>query len=67
MRGEQQKLRNLNQASEQLGLSSWTLRRWAYDGKIASAKLGTRLMIPQSEIDRIVEESMRPRLTESAA
>lgn len=56
------KLRNLTSASDQTGLSPWTIRRWAYTGKIASHKLGTRLMIPQSEIDRLITESERPRL-----
>ncbi len=58
----QRKLRNLTSASDQTGLSPWTLRRWAYAGRISSHKLGTRLMIPQSEIDRLITESERPRL-----
>ena len=59
-------LRNLTQSAEQTGLSPWTLRRWAYDGKIASHKLGTRLMIPQSELDRLISESFRPRFRRRA-
>lgn len=56
-------LRSLTAASEQTGLSPWTWRRWAYDGKVTSHKVGTRLLIPQSEIDRVIRESCRPRLT----
>lgn len=44
------------------GVSRWTWRRWAYDGKVASVKLGKRLLIPSAEISRLVEENTRPRL-----
>jgi hypothetical protein len=37
-------------------------RLWAYRGKVASAKLGSRLMIPTSELDRIIAENLRPAL-----
>jgi len=46
------------------GISKWTWRRWSYDGKIASVKLGKRLLIPVSEIERLVTENTRPRLPE---
>lgn len=44
------------------GVSRWTWRRWAYDGKVSSVKLGKRLLIPSSEITRLVSENTRPRL-----
>jgi hypothetical protein len=47
------------------GLSVWTWRRWAYDGKIASVKAGKRLLIPASEVERILNEGLRPALTPS--
>jgi len=47
------------------GLSPWTWRRWAYDGKIASAKAGKRLLIPKSEVDRVMKEGLRPALEAS--
>ena len=46
------------------GVSRWTWRRWAYDGKIASVKLGKRLVIPATEIERLVSENTRPALEE---
>jgi len=46
------------------GVSRWTWRRWAYDGKVASVKLGKRLLIPRAEIARLVSENLRPRLAE---
>lgn len=44
------------------GLSPWTLRAWAYKGKVASHKMGTRLMFDRAELDRVISESERPRL-----
>lgn len=44
------------------GRSKWSWRRDAYSGKIASVKLGARLLIPVSEIRRLVAEGMRPRI-----
>ena len=48
-------------AAERLGISVWTLRKKAYTGDIASVKIGVKLLIPGSEIERIIRESMRPR------
>lgn len=44
------------------GLSHWTIRAWAAKGKIASHKLGRRLMFDTVELDRFVQESARPRV-----
>lgn len=49
-----------------MGISVWTARQWAYSGKIASHKLGTKLSIPVAEIDRILEETERPALQHGA-
>jgi excisionase family DNA binding protein len=43
------------------GISQWTWRRWAYDGKITSVKLGRRLMVPMAELERCLAEGTRPR------
>ncbi len=48
------------------GVSRWTWRRWAYSGRVASVKLGKRLLIPVSEISRLVAENTRPRLDAAA-
>jgi len=42
------------------GRSRWTWRRDAYAGKVASVKLGRRLLIPMSEIRRVMAEGYRP-------
>jgi hypothetical protein len=57
---------SVQEAGRLTGLSPWTWRAWAYRGKVASVKLGTtqraRLLIPLSEIDRVIKDSLRPRL-----
>jgi excisionase family DNA binding protein len=50
------------EAESLTGVSRWTWRRWCYDGKVASVKLGKRLLIPVSEIRRILAEGTRPRV-----
>jgi hypothetical protein len=42
------------------GISQWTWRQYAYRGKIASSKLGTRLLIPVKEIRRVLAAGYRP-------
>ena len=44
------------------GRSRWSWRRDAYEGKIASVKLGAKLLIPIAEIRRVIAENTRPRL-----
>lgn len=43
------------------GLSRWTWRRMAYDRKVSSVKIGSRLLIPMSEIRRVMDGGLRPR------
>ena len=50
----------VQEAERLTGISKWTWRRWAYDGRVASVKLGTRLLIPRAEITRLVAENTRP-------
>ncbi len=60
-------LLSIKAAADALGLSVWTLRSWAYSGKVSSHKLGSRLLVSQAEIDRILTESERPRLESANA
>jgi excisionase family DNA binding protein len=51
------------QAAETVtGISRWTWRRWAYKGRVESAKVGARLLIPRAEINRLMTESTRARI-----
>lgn len=49
-------------AETMTGRSRWSWRRDAYEGRIASVKLGAKLLIPISEIRRVLAEGTRPRL-----
>jgi hypothetical protein len=44
------------------GRSRWSWRRDAYEGKIASVKLGAKLLIPIAEIRKVMADNTRPRL-----
>jgi len=55
-------LLSVDKAEEIYGVSRWTFRRWAYSGKISSVKMGRRLLIPVSEIERLIETGTRPAL-----
>ena len=61
--GQHRLLRSVDEAAGQSGLSTWYWRKKSYRGEVISHKIGTRLLIPQSEIDRIIAESERPRIS----
>lgn len=53
------RLVRLAEASIQLNVSYWALRDWCRAGKIRHHRIGKRLlMVPQSEIDRVLRESV---------
>jgi excisionase family DNA binding protein len=54
-------LHPVKDAARRLGISVWTMRKKAYDGDIASVKIGVKLLIPESELERMIREGMRPR------
>jgi excisionase family DNA binding protein len=69
LREAQEKLKQqflgVKEAEQLTGISRWTWRKWAYDGRVASVKLGKRLLIPLKDIERLVEENTRPRLSDA--
>jgi hypothetical protein len=52
-------------AEAMTGRSRWSWRRDAYDGRISSVKLGSKLLIPVAEIRRVIAEGTRPRLNDT--
>lgn len=44
------------------GISRWTWRDYAREGKVDTCKVGTRLLIPLREIRRVLAEGYRPRV-----
>jgi hypothetical protein len=49
-------------AEAMTGRSRWSWRRDCYSGAVASVKIGRRLLVPISEVRRVIAESTRPRL-----
>jgi excisionase family DNA binding protein len=55
----------IKNAAQVLGVSVWCLRSWAYSGRVAHHKVGKLVMIHRDEIDRLIQESERPRTEDS--
>ena len=53
---------SVDQAEIMTGVSKWTWRSYAYQGKVESCKVGSRLLIPIAEIRRVIAEGRRPRI-----
>lgn len=51
----------VDEAQALTGISKWTWRVAAYQGRVESCKIGNRLLIPLSEIRRLIREGTRPR------
>jgi hypothetical protein len=49
--------------SRQLGISIWTGRKMCYSGVVASNKIGRKLLIPSTEVDRLIGETLRPAVS----
>jgi excisionase family DNA binding protein len=62
--GNEALLLSLRDAATRLGLKEVTVRTWARRRKIASVRLGRRLLIPAAEIARLIEDFTTPRLRE---
>lgn len=58
----ERKFLSVNECEIVSGLSRWTWRRYCYMGRVASVKVGPRLLIPIEEVDRIMQAGLRPAL-----
>jgi helix-turn-helix protein len=57
---------SVDEAEILTGISRWTWRDYAREGKIDSTKVGARVLVPLREIRRLLEESYRPRIPQKA-
>ena len=62
IRGIEPELLGVVEAERMTGRSRWSWRRDCYSGAITSVKIGRRLLVPISEIRRVIAENTRPRL-----
>jgi excisionase family DNA binding protein len=60
------KLMEVPAVREVTGLKDGTIRAWANARRIASVKLGRRLLIPADEVEKLIERNLRPALPERA-
>jgi excisionase family DNA binding protein len=54
------KLMDVPAVCEATGLKPPTIRAWAGARRIASVKLGKRLLIPIDEVEKLIEMNLRP-------
>ncbi len=59
---EPEQLVGVDTAEAMTDRSRWSWRKDAYAGKISSVKIGRRLLIPVSEIRRVIAEGYRQRV-----
>ena len=53
-------LLSVPQVAERLGVTVACIRRWIFERKIATVKLGRLIRVPASELDRLVDAGLRP-------
>jgi excisionase family DNA binding protein len=57
-----EQLHSLEAAALKLGgISIWTLRSWIRDGRLHATKVGARVMLTESELERFVLSSNAPK------
>ena len=49
-------LKSIEQTAQILGLSAWTIRRYVQLGKILPVRIGRRVLIEKSEIERVIAD-----------
>lgn len=49
-----QRLYSVEEAAELLKFSHWTIRAWIKSGKLRSSKIGTRRVIRERELRRLI-------------
>jgi excisionase family DNA binding protein len=52
----QQLLVGVPKAAEAIGLSPWTIRQYVRRGKIRAIRIGRRVLIEPSELQRLIDE-----------
>jgi excisionase family DNA binding protein len=46
--------------AQRWGLSHWTVRTWIREGRIASFKVGRRILVKVDDIEGLMNESYKP-------
>ena len=56
-----QRLLSMNQVAKELNVHRSTVYNWRHMRKFAVVRLGRRVLIPQTEIDRLIKENITRR------
>jgi len=56
----------LREAAERLGLALGTLRRWSASRRIATVKLGGKVMVLDRDLEALIQRNRRPARSEVA-
>lgn len=56
---------SIKRTAERLDVSHWTIRSWIAGGRMKSVKLGSRRMVPESEISRVISEGITTQPNQS--
>jgi excisionase family DNA binding protein len=54
--GEPEKLNGLEHVSERLAVSKFTVARMVKGGHLRAVRVGKRVLIPESELERVMRE-----------
>lgn len=58
--GDVERMYSIEKAALLLSVSHWGVRKWIRERRIASVKIGARVLIPSSEIARLIATGTRP-------
>jgi excisionase family DNA binding protein len=58
-----EQLLSVEDTASLLSISTWTVRAWVRSGRLSSVKLGARVLLPASEIQRVIDGARRPAVT----
>jgi excisionase family DNA binding protein len=53
---------DIKEAAHALSISPWTIRRYISDGKLKPIRIGRRVLLEPSELQRLVEAGRKPRV-----
>jgi excisionase family DNA binding protein len=53
---------DVKEAARVLSISPWTIRRYITDGKLKPVRIGRRVLIEPSELQRLIEAGRKPRV-----
>ena len=54
-------LYSVKSAAERLGMSAWTFYAWLSCGRLKGVRIGRRVLIRESELERLIQDTVKPR------